>query len=750
MTAIKLDKFGGQLPAWDSRLLPDGQADFSQNCYLFSGSLIGWRQPKLLYTLKDSAAKYAYRITNKDSNNTLITAPDAFWMEFIDADTTIMRTPVVNDSFQRYYFASPSEPPKYNTYDRIVAEEHPWLLGVPGSGCTPGVTVTGGGDSTALGFMATTETGGATDYRPGNSLFLIPIKPEGSMLISSVSFIPASTNVNLHFQAVVYGDLNGQPYQLLGIGGQLTGVTAGVTTSSVINNGVSVISDTTYWVGISTDAAVSVIVADDTGRGKQMSNTYSNGPPEFIGAAASGVTYVMWANLVGASVFEARAYLYTWVTEYGEEGPPSPPTIVNGWSNGTWTVTLWTPEPENMGVIRNITHTRIYRSITSQQGIGTYFLVTEIPVTQATYSDTSADNVVAFNSQLQSLYWYGPPADLKGMVPFPNGMTIGWKANEIWFSEVYRPHAWPPNYVITTEFPIVGVGVCGQSIVVCTQGSPYLVTGVNPGSMSLTKINLPEPCLHRGSIVSTDTTVLYVSPNGLIQISQSGAGANITEGWISRERWQALTPQRSVRAIKHATSYFAFGSIDDSPALRLGFTVELSGQDQTSFDIWPQPGGHRLGFGQLTLPNGYDIDNVLVDAWTGVGLLIQNDAVYYYDFTDLNPVIVPYKWRSKTFQQLSAKNFEAIKVWFSVPSTTPPQVARNTNDPQAILGPNQYGIVRAYADGQLWTTREIRKSGELLRIYSGIKVEQWQFEVEGRINISNFQVATSVKELGLV
>ena len=114
------------------------------------------------------------------------------------------------------------------------------------------------------------------------------------------------------------------------------------------------------------------------------------------------------------------------------------------------------------------------------------------------------------------------------------------------------------------------------------------------------------------------------------------------------------------------------------------------------------------------------------------------------------PTPVPYRWRSKTYQQLSAKNFEGLKVWFSVPGTTPAQVDRDTSEPQPDLGDNQYGIVRVYADGELWTTREIRKSGELLRIYSGIKKEQWQFEVEGRVNISNLQIATSVKELGLI
>jgi hypothetical protein len=263
---------------------------------------------------------------------------------------------------------------------------------------------------------------------------------------------------------------------------------------------------------------------------------------------------------------------------------------------------------------------------------------------------------------------------------------------------------------------------------------------------------LPEPCLHRGSIVSTDTTVLYISRNGLIQVSQAGAGSNVTEAWISRERWQALTPHQHVRAIKHATSYFCFGTTSgsDNSVAQLGFTVELSGQDQTSFTIWPEAGGHRLGFSQLSSPNGYDIDNVLLDPWTGTGLLIQNGGIYFYDFADQNPIIVPYKWRSKKFQSQSAKNFSAIKLWFDVPSTTPPQVARNTADQQPTLGPQQYGIVRVFVDDHLFTTREIRKSGELLRIYSGGKYETLQVEIEGRVSISNAQIATSVKELGLV
>lgn len=758
MPAIKMDSYGGMLPAWDDRLLPEGQASYSRNCYLFSGTLIGWRQPKLLHQLQSSTAKFVYRIPDMQSNDTRILAPDSHWMEFDDPDTTVVHSPVVDDQYNRYYFASPSQVPRYNTYPRIVNGDHSWLLGVPASGCAPGVVVDGGGDTSELGYPQILPGGGGQDFRPGNSIFLVPITPTGSLLIQDVKFVPATTNGSLRYQAVVYSDSGGVPYQLLGEGSANIGVAAGAPATATIDNGVSVIANATYWIGIAIDSDCYIGIANvDSRTGAAISNTFTNGPPNFASPSGGLPNWNMWADLAGASVYEARSYVYTWVTEYDEEGPPSlpPDPIIYGWSNATWTISLFTPLPSDMGVDRNITKTRIYRTVSNQSGQGTYYFVAEIPVTQGVYVDTSRDSDIALNAQLVSLYWHEPPSDLQGIKSFPNGITVGFRDNEVWFSEAYRPHAWPPSYTITTEFPIVGIGVCGTSIVVCTQGTPYVITGVNPAAMSLTKINLTEPCLHRGSIVATDTTVLYVSQNGLMQISQSGAGSNITEAWVSRDKWQELTPCQQpgrIRAIKHATSYFAFGTTTptDNSVAQQGFTIDLSPMEQTSFTVWPQAGGHRLGFNELTAPNGFDIDNVELDPWTGVGLLVQGGGVYYYDFSDANPIIVPYLWRSKVYKQKSRNSYAAMRIWFDVPETTPPQVDRNVNDPQPVLGPNQYGIVRVYADGNLWTTREIRTDGEVLRIYSGIKVEEWQFELESRVHITNMQIATSVKALGLV
>lgn len=750
MTAFKLQQFGGMLPAWDDQLLPDGQASNCVNGYLFSGALLGWREPKLLHTLNNSAAAFVYRVPlitgGNQLANTTITAADSVWMEFGDRDTDVVRSPVVDDTFGRYYFASPSVRPKYNTYDRIVAGQDPWFLGVNAPGCPPEVIVTSGGNSEQAGFPTSTSSNVASVG--ANTIILFKITPTSKIGLDNVSFMPASTDQFIQYAAVLYSDDAGVPETLLNVGAITVGITAATEATSPFVNPTVLEGGTSYWIGLMVDTTFNMQLADDTGTtGVYAVNTFTNGPPAAMGAVSGGQpNWQMWVNLTTSAVIAARAYVYTWVTAYDEEGPPSDPTLVNGWNNGTWTINTFTPPAADMGVDRNITLKRIYRTISDQTGLTAYFFVAELPVAQETYVDAEGDDQVAINQQLISTMFFPPPDDLQGISLMPNGMIAGFKGNEVWFCEPYRPHAWPPSYVLTTEYPIVGLGVIGQSVVAVTKGLPSTATGANPAAMSLVTIKIPEPCVSRRSIVNTDAGVFYMSNNGIIQVTQYGQASNITELWITRERWAELTPATGVAAIKLASSYFAFGQAT------LGYTIEMSASDQQSFTIWPQPGGHRLGFNKLT--NAYNVVNVEVDPWTGVGLLIQNGAVYYYDFTDQAPTIRPFLWRSKNYQTNAKTNFEAMRIYFEVPPGSPTLSAARNEDAIQTLAADQYLIVRVYAKRgdtmTLVTTREVRASGELLRIVSGFKAEEWEFELEGRVRVTNMQVATTVKELASV
>ena len=93
------------------------------------------------------------------------------------------------------------------------------------------------------------------------------------------------------------------------------------------------------------------------------------------------------------------------------------------------------------------------------------------------------------------------------------------------------------------------------------------------------------------------------------------------------------------------------------------------------------------------------------------------------------------------------RNMEAMRVWFTLPDgVTTLNPVRNTNQTQTLAN-DQYAIARVYADDRLVLTRELRTSGELIRMPSGYKSQFWQVEIEGRVNITGIEAATSAKEL---
>ena len=278
------------IPAQDDTLLSENSASFAQNTFLDSGALQGLKAPKSIHTL-GSGKKYAFRVPlgSPDKNH----ISNSYWLEFDDPDTNVLQSPVANDAYERFYFASPTAAPQYNTKARITAGSSAYLLGIPTPATAPSVSPTGG---------------------------------------------------------------------------------------------------------------------------------------------VSGTT-------------EIRAYVYTWVSAYGEEGPPSPPAVKQGAQADSWTVQCYSPTTDQ-ALNRNITGIRIYRSVTSSQGIATYFFVTELTLPTTQYIDSISDEIVTANNQLSTTGYTPPPTDLKGMIMMPNGMIAGFTDKEIYFCEPYLPHAWPVAYAI--------------------------------------------------------------------------------------------------------------------------------------------------------------------------------------------------------------------------------------------------------------------------------------------------------------
>ena len=156
----------------------------------------------------------------------------------------------------------------------------------------------------------------------------------------------------------------------------------------------------------------------------------------------------------------------------------------------------------------------------------------------------------------------------------PNGFLIGFDGNNIYMSEAYHFHAWPAEYKQATETPIVGLGVLGQTCVVCTQGYPTTITGTKPATCSFTKATTGEPCLSRGSIVSTPQGVIYASQNGLMLVGPE-RHQNVTEQLITKDEWMKDYAPQYLRAVRYQNGYLALRMLPiGSTPPRSGFFLD--------------------------------------------------------------------------------------------------------------------------------------------------------------------------------
>lgn len=464
-----------------------------------------------------------------------------------------------------------------------------------------------------------------------------------------------------------------------------------------------------------------------------------------------GVTTPVTAPTVsvtgGTGTVISRAYVYTWVSAYGEEGAPSPADVVSGPTDGTWNLTIPASDPNDRGVDRNLTKTRIYRTVTDTSGTAEFYLVAEIDITTTTYADTVLDSTITGNNQLESTTWTPPPTDLQGFVLLPNGALAGWRENEVWFSEPYHPHAWPVEYVQTVEYGVVGLGVSGQTLIVCTKGYPVAMFGSAPGSMTPTKLTSFEPCISRLSILSAPEGTYYMSPNGLVLVA-NGVAACITLSTISKDRWNALTNFGALYAARFGGAYYA-------PGIASAISFDAGGFDAAAFaesdggtagGLLIDPADSRTACVQVT--SDLPIDSLQTDPWSGELLYVMGGKVYWLDVAYNVQQFKPYLWRSKEIQLDMARNLGALAIYFRIPIGTPDQSDTPNTALDQTLADNQYGLIRAFADGRHVWTREIRTTGEPMRLPSGFKAQYWQFEIEARVEITNVQIASTVKELG--
>lgn len=266
---------------------------------------------------------------------------------------------------------------------------------------------------------------------------------------------------------------------------------------------------------------------------------------------------------------ETRYYVYTYVSAWDEEGPPSQVAEVTVQPGQTVDITAMMTGPTGA---YQITRKRIYRTNSGSTAADFQF-VGEVALATTNYSDTKTGQQLG--EVMVSSNWYPPrsavhnepgaytelitspsPYTLSGLTMMANGIMAGFAGNTVCFSEPFQPHAWPRQYELTTDQPVVGIGAFGQALAVMTESYPYLVTGVDPSSMTMQRLEAAQACVSKRSIVEMGDGVIYASPDGLVSISAQGIQL-ITSKLFTRDEWQSYHPE-TILACTHDSRYLAF------------------------------------------------------------------------------------------------------------------------------------------------------------------------------------------------
>ena len=411
------------------------------------------------------------------------------------------------------------------------------------------------------------------------------------------------------------------------------------------------------------------------------------------------------ATAASGSATNSRAYLYTEVTTFGEEGPPSVVTssqIVDVANGGTVTLNLPAASSGNLSIAKR----RIYRTDIN----GVFRFVADVSgtssgaVQEAVLEDLlgeeieSADNLAPPDDTTSD----HPDGPMLGITAMPNGITAGFSGNTLLFSEAFLPHSYPLQNQLTTKDDIVGLASIASGLLVTTKGKPLMVSGTDPSAMAMVEIDANLPCSNKRSLVDMGEYAIYSSPDGLVLASNSGIQL-ITEQILTRDQWQDYYPSQ-VEGYEYEGKYIGFTYDGSNNATKKGFLFD--------------PRGGKNAF-------------INLDFYATAGFNDREEDVLYLvidgtlkEFAQ-NATKRSYSWKSKVF-------------YTNRPIS--PGVAKVSADSYNSL------TFKLFADGSLKHTQTVANSN-IFRLPGGYKAKSFEIQLEGTDTINEVCVYESPQEI---
>jgi len=401
----------------------------------------------------------------------------------------------------------------------------------------------------------------------------------------------------------------------------------------------------------------------------------------------------------------SRAYIYTEITTFGEEGPASLVTsseIIDA-SNGS-TVTLSLPAASSGNY--TIAKRRIYRTDLN----GVFRFVKDVSGT-ASGTTTEAVKDALLGEEIESTDNLAPPDDVTadhpdgpmlGITSMPNGITAGFSGNTLLFSEAYLPHSFPIRNQLTSKDDIVGIASIASGLLIVTKGKPLMASGTDPSAMAMVEIDANLPCTNKRSLVDMGEYAIYASPDGLVLASNSGINL-ITEQILTRDQWQSYYPN-NIEAYEYEGKYIAFTWDGTNASSKQGFLFDPRGQKNAFV---------KLDFYATAGFNDRENDEL----YLVIGGVLKKFARGTSNRT--------YTWKSKEF-------------YTNRPIS--PGVAKVSADSYSSL------TFKLFADGSLKHTQTVTNS-EIFRLPGGYRAKAFEIQLEGIDVVNEVCVYESPQEI---
>jgi hypothetical protein len=341
MTAVNIKAFRGAVPRIGQRLLQPNQAAVADNCKLTSGNLEPLNGPLLVHTsqLADVQTAYFWRalVDGQVEDN---------WLAWA-SDVDVVKSLVPNDALQRFYFSSAEFEPRISTYPLAIDS-----LPYPTAWYALGVTA----PSTAVSVAVTEQavqtidvTADGSGYASAPTVVFSSGDAAATAIISGEVVSIAVTNGGSGYTVAPSVIVDGDGYGAIAEADVDTDGEVSVIRIISKGTGFSAAPTITFIGGDGTGAEATAVISATVVRIDVTDGGSYATPPtiSFSGGSGSGAAATAFFGDTAS-----RSYAFTYVTPFGEESPPSPPSaVVDGASDGTWTLTSIQTAPPNSGTV---------------------------------------------------------------------------------------------------------------------------------------------------------------------------------------------------------------------------------------------------------------------------------------------------------------------------------------------------------------------------------------------------------------